>query len=92
MKFDGLIITDDLEMKGISGYYSQGVAAVASVKAGADIVLISSYEDHVQDIINSLSNAMLKNEVSKDRIVSTVKKIIEVKMRYGIMTIKKNKI
>jgi len=92
MKFDGLIITDDLEMKGISGYYSQGTAAVASVKAGADIVLISSYEDHVQDIINSLSNAMLKNEVSKDRIVSTIKKIIEVKMRYGIMTIKKNKI
>lgn len=92
LKFKGLIITDDLEMKGISGIQSYGDAAVHSIKAGADILLISSYENHVQEIIDALKNALDKQDISKELLQSKVAKILELKLRYHIMQLKKGKI
>ena len=40
--FDGVVITDDLAMVGASGGGAPSQAAVAAVKAGADMLLISS--------------------------------------------------
>ncbi|MCX8122716.1 MAG: beta-N-acetylhexosaminidase [Spirochaetes bacterium] len=87
MKFEGLIITDDLEMKGITGKQSHGNAAINSFKAGADILLISSYENHVQEIINSLHQAIKKGDITKEQLKAKVTKILELKLRYNIMQI-----
>lgn len=38
--FEGLIVTDALEMRAITSLYNSGAAAVAAVKAGVDVVLI----------------------------------------------------
>ena len=38
--FDGLIITDDMEMKAIDDRYQSGEAAVMAIEAGADIVMV----------------------------------------------------
>lgn len=92
LNFEGLIITDDLEMKGISGIQSYGDAAVHSIKAGADILLISSYENHVQEIIDSLKNALDKQYISEELLKSKVAKILELKLRYHIMQLKKGKL
>lgn len=92
LKFDGVIITDDLEMKGISGIQSYGDAAVNSIKAGADILLISSYENHVQDIIDALNRALDKQDISQKLLKSKVTKILELKLRYNIMQLKKGKL
>jgi len=92
LKFKGLIITDDLEMKGISGIQSYGNAAVNSIKAGADILLISSYDNHVQEIIDSLKNALANGDISVELIKSKATKILELKLRYNIMQIKDGKL
>ncbi|MGB4268276.1 MAG: beta-N-acetylhexosaminidase, partial [Spirochaetota bacterium] len=92
LKFKGVIITDDLEMKGISGIQSYGNAAVNSIKAGADIVLISSYENHVQEIIDSLKGALHKGDISIELVKSKVTKILELKLRYNIAQINDGKL
>ncbi len=85
MKFKGLILTDDMEMKGIAGVASAGEGAIRAVQAGADIILISSYGENVTDIYNSLLQAVKDGTISEERIDRSVTRILEQKVRYNIM-------
>ncbi|MFW5771026.1 MAG: beta-N-acetylhexosaminidase [Spirochaetota bacterium] len=85
MKFKGLVLTDDMEMKGIAGVASAGEGAVKAVQAGADIILISSYGKNVTDIYNSLLRAVKDGIISEERIDRSVTRILEQKVRYNIM-------
>ncbi len=85
MNFKGLVLTDDMEMKGIAGVASAGEGAINAVQAGADIVLISSYGENVTDIYNSLLRAVKNGTISEERIDRSVTRILEQKVRYNIM-------
>jgi len=85
MGFKGLIITDDMEMKGIAGVASPGEGAIRAVQAGADIILISSYGKNVTDIYNSLLRAVKDGTIPEERIDRSVTRILEQKARYNIM-------
>jgi beta-N-acetylhexosaminidase len=84
-EFDGLLITDDVEMDAISEYMDLGEAAVRSIQAGADIILISSYGEHVPLIANAIKGAVVSGQLKDERINRSAVRIIEVKLRYGIM-------
>ncbi len=92
MGFEGLILTDDMEMDAISALMNIGEAAVRSVEAGADIVLVSSYGESIPRIVNSLVDAVNRGQISRRRIDDSVKRIIEVKLRYGIMEVEKGRL
>lgn len=104
MGFNGLIISDDLEMKGFSkgigltmngiytGDMTHGSAAVKSLRAGVDVLLISSYGNHVLEIIQSAKNLLHEYPKMKEDIKSKVLKIIELKLRYKIMDINNGRV
>ena len=92
MKFKGIIITDDMEMHAISKNYGIGNAAVTSIKAGTDIVLISSNGRSISAIVNAIKGAVQHGELTTGRIDASVTRIIETKLRYHIMDLKENKI
>ncbi len=83
-KFPGIIMTDDLKMKALSRNMRAGQAAVRSFKAGADILLISSWGRSIRSIHNSLLRAVRSGEISGERLDLSVKRILELKLRYGI--------
>ena len=85
LKFTGLIITDDLEMAAISKKQEMGEAAVKSVLAGADIVLISSYGRNIPVIVGALKKAVVDKRISEARLNESLSRILEVKMRYNII-------
>jgi beta-glucosidase-like glycosyl hydrolase len=85
MGFQGLVITDDMEMHAISRRQDMGEATVTSVLAGADIVLISSHEGNIPVIFNAIKKAVVEKRISEERLNDSVKRILEVKLRYGIM-------
>ena len=85
MKFKGLIITDDMEMNAISKMMDIGVAAVKSVQAGADIVLVSTHGGSIEKITGAITEAVKTSEIPIEKINESVRRILEVKMRYGIM-------
>jgi len=92
MKFNGIIITDDMEMNAISKKMDMGEAAVRSVLAGADIVLVSSYGDNIGIIVNGLKNAFKEGVIPREKLNESVKRIIELKLRYGILDYSNGKI
>lgn len=86
MGFRGLVITDDMEMHAISRRQDMGEATVSSVLAGADVILISSHEGNIPVIYNAIKKAVIEKRISEERLNDSVRRILEVKMRYGIMT------
>ena len=75
--FEGLIVTDALDMGAITNTYGDGEAAVMAVLAGNDILLkpnnfFASYEG----VLNAVKNGV----ISEERIDESVKRIISVKL------------
>lgn len=79
--FDGVIITDAFTMKAISDHFGEQEAAVQAVKAGADIVLMPQ---EVGKTSAALVNAVKRGEISEKRINQSVKRILQLKVKYGL--------
>jgi beta-N-acetylhexosaminidase len=90
--FEGIIMTDDMEMHAISKNYDIGEAAVKAVQAGADIILISSYGNNLKKIRNALRDAVKRGDITMERLDASVGRIIELKLRYKIMEVSNGKI
>ncbi|MGB5176136.1 MAG: glycoside hydrolase family 3 N-terminal domain-containing protein [Thermoanaerobaculia bacterium] len=78
--FDGLIVTDALEMAGIRPAWA-GEAAVRSVQAGADVVLLPA---DVRVAIQSLVRAVEEGQLTEERLDISVRRILEAKARLGL--------
>ncbi|MBS3681415.1 beta-N-acetylhexosaminidase [Ornithinibacillus massiliensis] len=84
LHFDGVIVTDDMNMDAIVNHYEPGEAAVQSVKAGSDVILISKEYDDIVRSIEAIKSAVEKGEISEERINESVQRILAVKGKYQI--------
>ncbi|MFB6466366.1 beta-N-acetylhexosaminidase [Cytobacillus sp. Hz8] len=84
LHFDGVVITDDMTMEAITDHYAIGKAAVESVKAGSDIILVAHDYNKISQTITSLKSAVQKGEISEQRINESVRRIIQLKRKYQI--------
>ena len=87
MHFQGLIVTDALEMHGLTRLYPEngpnpaGRAAVDAVKAGNDMVLLPSDLDGA---FKGLVEAVKNKEISQQQIDTSVLKILRAKASLGL--------
>ncbi len=81
LKFDGMVVTDGLEMKGISSKFSPGRAVVQALNAGADIMLLSP---DVFTAINEVQQAVEEGEITEERINKSFAKLMLWKQQYGL--------
>ncbi len=79
LRFDGLIITDDMEMKAIDERYRSGEAAVMAVEAGADIVMVLWSPTKQLEVFNALLSAVKSGRISQARLNQSVKRILKNK-------------
>lgn len=77
LSFNGLVVTDGLEMQGISAHYSPGEAVIKALQAGADQMLVSTDE---KAAINEIKKAVESGELSEERIDHSVRKILQLKI------------
>lgn len=84
MKFDGVVITDDFTMGAIMKNYDIGKAAVKSIQAGSDIVLVCHGYGNQEAVIKALQNAANSGAISEDRIDRSVYRILKLKSKYKI--------
>lgn len=82
--FNGVVITDDLTMKAISGNFTIGAAAVKSIKAGTDMVMVAHKYENILEVFSALKEAVLRGELSEERINESVQRILELKKKYEI--------
>ncbi|MBQ2615211.1 MAG: beta-N-acetylhexosaminidase [Clostridia bacterium] len=79
--FDGVVITDALEMKAISAYYSADQAAVLAVQAGCDMLLCPA---DLNLAVQGLLDAVEDGTLTEERINQSVLRILRVKESYGL--------
>lgn len=84
MGFQGLVITDCLEMKAIADHYGPGTAAVMAVKAGVDMVLACHTLSYQREMRDALLDAVKHKQISEDRIDQSVMRILEAKKRISL--------
>lgn len=76
MGFNGIVITDALNMGAISEYYSQEQVAMDFINAGGDIMLMPLDLDKYY---NTILNAVKNGEIDEERINNSVERILSVK-------------
>lgn len=81
MGFKGLIVTDAMDMGGVTTLYSPGEASLKAVQAGVDLILISPDPEAV---IDTLLQAAARGEIKEKRIDESVRRILEAKARLGL--------
>ena len=81
LKFKGLIVTDAMDMGGVTSMYAPGDAAVRAVEAGADVLLMPPVPDAA---IASLEAAVKSGRISVSRIDESVRRILQAKSRLGL--------
>ncbi len=79
--FNGLIITDALNMKGASNYAANGAVDLAAFLAGNDILL---FPEDVTKAINYIEKAFHSNKFSEARLDYSVRKILKAKYWAGL--------
>ncbi|WP_291548570.1 beta-N-acetylhexosaminidase [Clostridium sp. HMP27] len=84
LKFDGVVITDEMTMGAIIKNYSLNEAAVKSVSAGTDIILVGHGYNNEIGVINALKSAVSKGEISQERIDESVYRILKLKEKYNL--------
>ena len=81
--YEGLIVTDALEMSAITKGYGKSQAAILAIKAGADILCYTSVSDPmavIPDVISAVNNG----EIDIKIIDKAVERILLKKIKYGL--------
>lgn len=82
LSFNGIIITDALNMGAVTTLYSSDELCSKAIKAGADILLMP---EDLSSAIEGIENAVLANEISEDIINESVLKILKLKIKNNII-------
>jgi len=81
MHFHGLVITDALDMGGVTKGFPPGEVAVRALVAGADVLLMSPVTDAA---LASVRDAVASGRVPMARVDDAVRRVLEAKARLGL--------
>ena len=84
MGYNGVVVTDDMDMGALAKHYTFGDMAVQSILAGSDILLVCHEYEHMQAAYNGLMKAVKDGRISKERLDESVKRILLMKMSRGM--------
>lgn len=81
MRFTGLIVTDDLEMRAILDHYGIEDAAIRALRAGADILLICKDHDRQAAAMEAVYRAVTDGDLPERLIERALLRVLEAKER-----------
>ena len=80
-KFKGLVVTDAMDMSGLTLYFNQKEAAIQAILAGNDVLIKPA---QIEETIEGLTEAVVSKRISENRLDQSVKKIIAWKIKLGL--------
>jgi beta-N-acetylhexosaminidase len=81
MGFEGIVFTDAMDMRAISGRLGSGEAAVRALLAGADVILMPA---SVEQAAEGLVRAVRSGRVSQERLDGSVLRLLRAKEGLGL--------
>lgn len=82
MGFQGLVVTDDMNMGGVAGYMNHRERTIACIKAGCDMFLFPSLP-FTYDVLLA---AVKSGELSEERVTDAARHVLEFKARLNLHT------
>lgn len=79
--FDGVIMTDSLDMNAITLYTGDNAAAISAILSGNDLLCCGSYAVQIPAVIDAVG----KGIISEERINESVLKLLQLKIDYSII-------
>jgi beta-N-acetylhexosaminidase len=81
-RYDGVVLTDDLEMHAIIDHYGIGDASVQAFQAGCDILLVC--KDHEREVtaIHAMETAVKEGKISAAKLQLSLARIEKLKARF----------
>ena len=83
LKFEGLVVTDALDMAGVVNAYGAGEAAVRAFLAGSDLLLMPV--DPAQ-AVDAVTDAVETGRVTYERLDRSVRRLLWIKRRLGLFS------
>ena len=85
--FDGLIMTDALDMDAVDTRYTLSEATLLAIQAGVDIITVGPHvgTKTIATAMDDLVRSVEQGDVSIQRIDESVRRILSAKVRYGVM-------
>lgn len=81
--FDGIVLTDDLQMAALDGYGDPGLSAVAALSAGADMVMLTGGRTAL-GARDAILAALRDGRLSRERLKDAAARVIAQKLRFGL--------
>ncbi|HLG21953.1 MAG TPA: beta-N-acetylhexosaminidase [Candidatus Manganitrophaceae bacterium] len=82
LHFDGVVVTDDLEMKAIAENYPAPEAAVKAIQAGSDLILVCHSPDQQLAVMEALTHAVEKKVISEERLNESLNRLLRLKENF----------
>ncbi|MFN7955965.1 MAG: beta-N-acetylhexosaminidase [bacterium] len=82
--FEGVVVTDDLEMRAVSDHATPEQLAVASVQAGADVLLACKHREVQERVIDGLRRAIAAGAIAQSRVDASAARIRELAARFTL--------
>lgn len=82
--YQGIIITDDLEMGAVAKYAPMRELSARAVEAGADIVLVCHDVQKEQEACLGIKDAVDRGEISEERLNESVRRILKAKLTHKL--------
>ena len=82
MGFDGVVMTDGLQMQAMTDHYGSGEIAVRAVQAGVDLLLCPADPGEAAD---ALLAAVESGEIAPERLDESVLRILTLKENLGLL-------
>lgn len=79
--FEGVIMTDDFDMLGLSQFVDQNSGALQTIQAGTDMILSSSYASQIPFIVEQVK----AGTITEERLDQSVKRILGMKYDLGLI-------
>ncbi len=82
LEYEGIAMTDAMNMKAITDNYSAGEAAVKALQAGIDVILMP---DDLSKAYQAVQKAVKDGNIKESRIDDSVERIIYTKLKRGVI-------
>lgn len=82
MGFDGLVLTDDMEMQAIMDHHGVGDASIRAFQAGADVLLICKEQPLQVTALEAFAKAVEDGTIPQERVEASLRRVALVKARF----------
>ena len=85
--YDGMIMTDALDMDAIDTVYSPGDASIRAILAGNDLIAIGAHvgTSRIESAVDDVADAVRAGRIAESRIDAAVRRILAVKQKYNVL-------